>query len=368
MTMKFGLLVPHFGAEADPGKLREGRGSPSTTASTRCGRATTSCSSPTARWSNPTRRSTRRSPRSTAMGAVTERIELGTGSLIPFRHPIATALTVGTLTALVGDRVIIGMGAGTFDHEFDVIGMGDMPRVELVKSNAKILRRLFSEDDVSYADDHYQFEHVTIAPKPSKPVPFWYCGATPKSARLAAEYADGWMPGRTTLLTIEARAETMRQLTSENGRPMPTVAVIPPTSIADTTEQAWEGLNVDGPDRLGEQARQVVGHPAVRLVLDRRGHRGFAHRRQSRRGRRADPTVREGRRRAPRVRPAAALRPLVLRHRAARPRGAPGAAELSDVDRHHRADDRRRVWTRPPSGRGSPTSARSPRGCRSSST
>ena len=182
----------------------------------------------------------------TAIGAVTERIELGTGSLIPFRHPLATALTVGTL-----DRP--GRRPGDHRHGCRHVRPrvrrdrhGRRARVELVKSNADILRRLFTEDDVSYADDHYQFEHVTIEPKPSKPVPFWYCGATPKSARLAAEYADGWMPGRTTLLTIEARAETMRQLTSENGRPMPTVAVIPPTSIADTTEQAWKGLNVDG--------------------------------------------------------------------------------------------------------------------------
>ncbi|MCH2623806.1 MAG: LLM class flavin-dependent oxidoreductase, partial [Acidimicrobiales bacterium] len=71
-------------------------------------------------------------------------------------------------------------------------------------------------------------------------------GATPRSARLAAEYADGWMPGRTTLLTIDERVKTMRELTTENGRPMPTIGVIPPTSIAATHELAFDGLNVDG--------------------------------------------------------------------------------------------------------------------------
>ena len=49
-----------------------------------------------------------------------------------------------------------------------------------------------------------------IEPKPSGPVPFWYCGATPQSARLAVEYCDGWMPGRTTLATIAARVDDMR--------------------------------------------------------------------------------------------------------------------------------------------------------------
>jgi len=182
----------------------------------------------------------------TAIGAVTENITLGTGSLIPFRHPVHTAISIGTLCSLVGDRVVLGFGAGTFDHEFDVIDMLGVDRVGLVRSNAEILRRLLAEDGVTYRDDVYSFENISIEPKPGVPVPFWYCGATPRSARLAAEYCDGWMPGRTTLLTIEERVATMRRMTADNGRPMPTVAVIPPTSIAATHDLALSGVNLEG--------------------------------------------------------------------------------------------------------------------------
>ena len=181
-----------------------------------------------------------------AIGAVTENISLGTGSLVPFRHPVHLAISIATLTKLVGERIILGFGAGTFDHEFELVDMGDLDRVELVRSNAEILRRLFTEDEVTYNDDVYSFENISIEPKPSEPIPFWYCGATPRSARLAAEYADGWMPGRTTLLTIEKRVETMRELTAANGRAMPTVAVIPPTSIGASHDIAFDGLNIDG--------------------------------------------------------------------------------------------------------------------------
>ncbi len=181
-----------------------------------------------------------------AIGAVTEDISLGTGSLVPFRHPVHLAISIATLTKLVGERIILGFGAGTFDHEFELVDMGDLDRVELVRSNAEILRRLFTEDEVTYNDDVYSFENISIEPKPSEPIPFWYCGATPRSARLASEYADGWMPGRTTLLTIEKRVETMRELTAANGRAMPTVAVIPPTSIGASHDIAFDGLNIDG--------------------------------------------------------------------------------------------------------------------------
>lgn len=246
MTMKFGLLVPHFGEHASPSMLLDGARLAESYGFDSLWVRDHLVFEPHGEMEQPDPTFYEALTTLTALGTVTESITLGTGSLIPFRHPVHTALTVGTLCRLVGDRLIIGMGAGTFDHEFDVVGLSGLPRVEVIASNAHILRRLLREDDVSYEDEHYRFEHVTIEPKPSRPVPFWYCGATPKSARLAAEYADGWMPGRTTLLTIAARVETMRELTRSNGRPMPTVAVIPPTSIADTHDKAWDDLNVDG--------------------------------------------------------------------------------------------------------------------------
>jgi alkanesulfonate monooxygenase SsuD/methylene tetrahydromethanopterin reductase-like flavin-dependent oxidoreductase (luciferase family) len=144
--------------------------------------------------------------------------------------------------------VIIGMGAGTFDHEFHAIGMKTtvQERTSLVRSNAMILQKVLSEDDVSYEDENYSLSGVTISPKPPAPVPFWYCGATPASARRAAEYCDGWMPGRTTLATIAARVKAMRRMTEKSGRPMPTVAVIPPTAIDESHDRAMEGMNVEG--------------------------------------------------------------------------------------------------------------------------
>ena len=182
----------------------------------------------------------------TAVGAVTQRITLGTGSLIPFRHPLNTALALATISNLVGPRLIVGFGAGTFDHEFEAIGMGGIPRPELVESNANIFKRVFNENNVSYEDDVYRFENISMEPKPLGPVPFWYCGGTPRSARLAVRYADGWMPGRITLKTIQKRVDTMTELSAEAGRSLPTVAVIPPTSIAKSREEAFDGLNVDG--------------------------------------------------------------------------------------------------------------------------
>jgi len=163
----------------------------------------------------------------------------------------------------VGPRLILGFGAGTFDHEFDAIQWGDRDRVELVRSNAHILERVFTENSVDYSDDNFTFTDVTIEPKPvGGRVPFWYCGATPRSARLAVEFCDGWMPGRISMATLEKRVLTMQELSAAAGRQTPTVAVIPPTSIERTREEALEHVNVPGLLAWANKAKFAVKPPS----------------------------------------------------------------------------------------------------------
>lgn len=202
----------------------------------------------------------------TAIGAVTEKLELGTGSLIPFRHPLVTALMAGTMTQLLGPRLILGFGAGTFDHEFDAIGWGDRNRVDLVESNAEIFKKVFSGDHVDYQDEYFSFHDITIEPKPvGGKVPFYYCGGTPKSARLAVKYCDGWMPGRIGLATMEKRIATMEKLSAEAGRSVPTVGVIPPTSIERSREDALSHVNVPGLLDWANKAKFAVKPPSGRF-------------------------------------------------------------------------------------------------------
>ncbi|MGR0218473.1 LLM class flavin-dependent oxidoreductase [Agromyces sp. ZXT2-6] len=266
MAMKFGLLLPHFGEEASREKLLEGSKLAEQMGFDSVWVRDHLVFEPHGEMEKPNRTFYDALTTLTAIGAVTEKLELGTGSLIPFRHPLLTALMAGTITQLVGPRLILGFGAGTFDHEFDAIGWGDLDRVEAVRSNAEILKRVFTENDVTYDDGIFSFENVTIEPKPvGGRVPFWYCGATPRSARLAAEYADGWMPGRISLATMEKRIATMREMTDASGRPMPTVAVIPPTSIEETRKEALKHVNIPGLLAWANKAKFAVKPPSGRF-------------------------------------------------------------------------------------------------------
>lgn len=244
--MKFGLLLPHFGEYADRNAILDGARLAEDLGFDSVWVRDHLLFEPHGEFESAATDFYEPLTVLTAVGAVTERITLGTATLIPYRHPLITAFTLASMTHMFGDRIIAGWGAGTFDHEFDAVGMGGIFRPELVESNARIFEKVWAEDNVSYSDDHYSFDNVNLYPKPTGKIPFWYGGATPASARRAAEYADGWMPGRITLKTIEKRVAKMTELVAENGRPMPTVGVVPPTTIAATEEEAWAGTSVEG--------------------------------------------------------------------------------------------------------------------------
>lgn len=246
MSMKFGLLLPHFGDFADKDLILEGARRAEELGFDSVWVRDHLLFEPHGEFEDPNPDFYEPLTVLTAIGAVTERITLGTATLIPYRHPLVTAITLATMSHMVGPRIIQGWGAGTFDHEFEAVGLGGIFRPGLVESNARIMEQVFTRDEVTYSDDHYSFENASLYPKPAGPIPFWYGGATPASARRAAEYCDGWIPGRITLKTIEKRVAAMKEIVAKNGRPMPTVAVVPPTTIAETEEKAWAGTSVDG--------------------------------------------------------------------------------------------------------------------------
>jgi alkanesulfonate monooxygenase SsuD/methylene tetrahydromethanopterin reductase-like flavin-dependent oxidoreductase (luciferase family) len=246
MAMKFGLLLPHFGDSAARDRILEGATKAEALGFDSVWVRDHLLFEPHSEFENPNPDFYEPLTVLTAVGAVTEHITLGTATLIPYRHPLATALILATMTHMVGPRIIQGWGAGTYDHEFEAVGLRRIFRPELVESHARIFEQVFTRDKVSYSDDHYSFEDASLYPKPAGPIPFWYGGATPASARRAAEYCDGWIPGRITLKTIEKRVELMGKIASEHERPLPTVGVVPPTTIAETEEEAWKGTSVDG--------------------------------------------------------------------------------------------------------------------------
>ncbi len=180
------------------------------------------------------------------LAGVTDSIGLGAATIIPFRHPINMAYSVASMSWLTRRRFDLGVGAGNFQHEFDVIGQSEVKRPAMMQEQVEIARRLWTGESVEHHSELYDFHDVDIKPQPVHPVPVWWGGATPASARLAVDFCEGWLPGRITFPTYDVRVAKIREMTAEQGKPMIMVGAVPVTSIGRTREEALAGLNVPG--------------------------------------------------------------------------------------------------------------------------
>jgi alkanesulfonate monooxygenase SsuD/methylene tetrahydromethanopterin reductase-like flavin-dependent oxidoreductase (luciferase family) len=180
------------------------------------------------------------------LAGATQSIGLGTATIIPFRHPILMAYSVASMSWLSRRRFDLGIGAGNFQHEFDILGQGDIERPPLMREQALIARDLWKGGSVEHHSDSYDFHDVDLTPQPVHDVPIWWGGATPASARLAVEFCEGWLPGRITFPTYQKRVEKIREMTQEQGKPMIMTGAVPVTSIDASRERALGKLNVPG--------------------------------------------------------------------------------------------------------------------------
>ncbi len=180
------------------------------------------------------------------LAGATQSIGLGAATIIPYRHPILMAYSVASLSWLTRRRFDLGIGAGNFQHEFDVIGQSDVKRPEMMREQTHIARRLWSGESISWHGQLYDFDDVDLKPRPLHEVPVWWGGATPASTRLAVDFCQGWLPGRITFPTYEARVAQIREMTAEQDKPMIMVGAVPVTSIHTDRATARDMLNVPG--------------------------------------------------------------------------------------------------------------------------
>ncbi len=151
-----------------------------------------------------------------AVAAVTSRIELGTLVTPPFfRNPAILAKQIATLDHISGGRAIVGLGAGWFEAEFRGTGspfpaLGE--RMKALEETAILLRRLFSEERVTFQGRHFSVSEAWCEPKPLRRTPILIGGAGEKVLlRIAAQQADIWNNLAVFQAQLPAKIEALRR-------------------------------------------------------------------------------------------------------------------------------------------------------------
>jgi probable F420-dependent oxidoreductase len=130
------------------------------------------------------------------LAAVTSRIRLATNVLVlGYHHPLEIAKRYGTLDQVSGGRVVLGLGVGSLQEEFELLGVPFDDRGRRADDALAALRVSLSERLPEYDGDYYRYSEVVLDPCARQTsVPLWIGGRTARSLRRAVELADGWVP------------------------------------------------------------------------------------------------------------------------------------------------------------------------------
>ena len=130
-----------------------------------------------------------------ALAAATRRVELGASVLCAgFRNPAVLAKMATTLDEVSGGRLILGLGAGWHEPEFDAFGLPFDHRVSRFEEALQIIAPLLRTGSVDVAGRFHRAADGEIRPRGPRPggPPLLVAAFGPRMMRLTARYADAW--------------------------------------------------------------------------------------------------------------------------------------------------------------------------------
>jgi alkanesulfonate monooxygenase SsuD/methylene tetrahydromethanopterin reductase-like flavin-dependent oxidoreductase (luciferase family) len=161
-------------------------------------------------------------PTLAAAAGVTSRIRLGTMVASPnFRHPAHFAREITALDDISGGRLTLGVGSGALaGFDTRVLGQAELSRRTRVDRFAEfldLLDRILTGGPVTWQGRHYSVVDARGTPGcvQSPRVPFVIAATGPRSMRLAARHAAGWVTTGTPTGDMDA---WWREVTGANRR------------------------------------------------------------------------------------------------------------------------------------------------------
>ncbi len=180
------------------------------------------------------------------LAACTETVQLGLSvGILPYRHPLLWAKSIGTLAALSGDRVVLGAGAGWLREEFDALNLEFEQRGESTDEVLRTLREVWASDDRATTSNGTR---VRVVPAfVESPPPVWIGGTGGRALRRVREYGDVWHPMLRDCPPAVV-ADSVARLEDARGESVP-VALYATVAIESTPAEVepWKSNELRGP-------------------------------------------------------------------------------------------------------------------------
>ena len=194
------------------------------------------------------------------LAAATERVRLLSHvAIVGLRHPLLTAKQYATLDHLSAGRLILGVGAGHVQEEFEALGVDFRQRGPVLDECLDALRAALGPDE--FPEHHgklYDFEGLGQRPRPvQERIPMWVGGSSPAAVRRAALKGDGWLPQGDPRDRLPAQIARIRELRERAGvrGPFTVGAIVEPLYVGTPRWEVGRRTLTGGPRELAESLR-----------------------------------------------------------------------------------------------------------------
>ena len=129
------------------------------------------------------------------ISAVTGDLYINVTDLIPLNHPVRLAEELASMDAMTGGRIVLTAALGYADHEFASFGVSKRERLPRFLEAIEVIKRLWTQDEVSFQGRFFTLDRVSMNPKPvQRPrPPIWMTADNSKGVIRTAQHGDVWL-------------------------------------------------------------------------------------------------------------------------------------------------------------------------------
>ena len=194
------------------------------------------------------------------LAAVTTTLELVTGVIIlPQRQAVLVAKQAAEVDLLSEGRLRLGVGLGWNTVEYEALNEDFTNRGRRLGEQIDVMRRLWTEQTVTFDGKHHQVTGAGLAPLPvQRPIPVWIGAASRPALERAGRLADGWFPMMGPGPQLDEARDIVAQAAAAAGRD--------PSTLGMEGRVTWAGDPQKVADDLAEWKAAGATHMTVNTM------------------------------------------------------------------------------------------------------
>lgn len=204
-----------------------------------------------------------------ALAVVTERVEIAPLVLCAsFRSPGMVAKAAVALDEVSGGRLILGVGAGWHDPEYEAFGFPTDHKVSRFEEWVEIVARLVRGETVTFHGRYHSVTDCVLVPPPRRPIPVLIASHKPRMHGLAVKWGDAWNTAWYALPDgrFDERVAALEEALAAAGRDPATLE----RTVGIVVHDPEQGSEPDGENELSGSVEDVA---AALREYERRGFR-----------------------------------------------------------------------------------------------